>query len=91
MFYLSVRKQDVWSRRQVKRNRTDPLWVHMGLILAQLDGLQAGVADWAKQQGKKVRNVFHKVCEQASERDVEYALLSSASVSVQYSVSERCW
>ncbi|KAA0706336.1 Phospholipase B-like 1 [Triplophysa tibetana] len=52
-------KQDVWSRRQVKRNRTDPLWVHMGLILAQLDGLQAGVADWAKQQGKKPLSQFN--------------------------------
>lgn len=35
----------------------------MGLILAQLDGLQAGVSDWAKQQGKKVRNPFNKVCQ----------------------------
>uniref|UniRef100_A0A672RIQ5 Phospholipase B-like n=1 Tax=Sinocyclocheilus grahami TaxID=75366 RepID=A0A672RIQ5_SINGR len=51
-------KQDDWSRRQVKRNTTDPLWIHTGLILAQLDGLQAGVTDWAKQHGRTPLSQF---------------------------------
>ncbi|KAK7175517.1 hypothetical protein R3I93_002435 [Phoxinus phoxinus] len=51
-------KQDEWTRRQVTRNTTDPLWIHTGLILAQLDGLQAGVSDWAKQQGRKPLSQF---------------------------------
>ncbi len=38
----------------MKRNTSDPLWIHTGLILAQLDGLQAGVTDWAKQHGRTV-------------------------------------
>lgn len=52
----SIRKQDSWTREQVKLNRsTDPLWHHTGFIVAQMDGLQAGVAHWAKKQGKEVR------------------------------------
>uniref|UniRef100_A0A673JEK4 Phospholipase B-like n=1 Tax=Sinocyclocheilus rhinocerous TaxID=307959 RepID=A0A673JEK4_9TELE len=51
-------KQDEWSRRQVKRNTTDPLWIHTGLILAQLDGLQARVTDWAKQHGRTPLSQF---------------------------------
>lgn len=51
----SCRKQDAWTREQVKQNKSsDPLWKHAGFIVAQMDGLQAGVADWAKKQGKKV-------------------------------------
>uniref|UniRef100_A0A7N8XZN9 Phospholipase B-like n=1 Tax=Mastacembelus armatus TaxID=205130 RepID=A0A7N8XZN9_9TELE len=42
-------KQDSWVREQVKLNKSsDPLWRHAGFIIAQMDGLQAGVADWAK-------------------------------------------
>lgn len=33
---------------------SDPLWRHVGFIIAQMDGLQAGFADWAKAKGKKV-------------------------------------
>ncbi|KAI2666912.1 Phospholipase B-like 1 [Labeo rohita] len=51
-------KQDDWSRQQVKRNTTDPLWIHTGLILAQLDGLQAGVTDWAKKHGRTPLSQF---------------------------------
>lgn len=51
-------KQDGWSRSQVKRNTSDPLWIHTGLILAQLDGLQAGVTDWAKQHGRTPLSQF---------------------------------
>lgn len=49
------RKQDSWVREQVRQNKSsDPLWKHAGFIVAQMDGLHAGVRDWAKKQGKKV-------------------------------------
>lgn len=52
-------KQDSWVREQVKQNKsTDPLWAHVGFIVAQLDGLQAGVAHWAKKQGKQPLSLF---------------------------------
>lgn len=51
----AYRKQNSWTRQQVKQNKSsDPLWKHAGFIVAQMDGLQAGVAEWAKQKGKKV-------------------------------------
>uniref|UniRef100_A0A8C7P9P8 Phospholipase B-like n=1 Tax=Oncorhynchus mykiss TaxID=8022 RepID=A0A8C7P9P8_ONCMY len=52
-------KQDSWTREQVKLNRSsDPLWHHTGFIVAQMDGLQAGVAHWAKKQGKEPLSLF---------------------------------
>lgn len=55
----TCRKQDTWTREQVKLNKSsDPLWKHTGFIVAQVDGLQAGVADWAKKKGKKVFSFF---------------------------------
>ncbi|KAL0992957.1 hypothetical protein UPYG_G00101460 [Umbra pygmaea] len=51
--------QDSWTREQVKLNKSmDPLWHHTGFIVAQMDGLQAGVAHWAKKQGKKPLSLF---------------------------------
>ncbi|TMS14940.1 Phospholipase B-like 1 [Larimichthys crocea] len=52
-------KQDTWTREQVKLNKSsDPLWKHTGFIVAQVDGLQAGVADWAKKKGEKVGDLL---------------------------------
>uniref|UniRef100_UPI0037E95D85 phospholipase B-like 1 isoform X2 n=1 Tax=Semicossyphus pulcher TaxID=241346 RepID=UPI0037E95D85 len=54
-----MEKQDAWTREQVKLNKSsDPLWKHTGFIVAQMDGLQAGAADWAKKQGKKPLSLF---------------------------------
>ncbi|XP_029913074.1 phospholipase B-like 1 [Myripristis murdjan] len=54
-----MKKQDTWTREQVKLNKSsDPLWKHAGFIVAQMDGLQAGVAHWAKKQGKKPLSLF---------------------------------
>ncbi|KAK7939974.1 hypothetical protein WMY93_003300 [Mugilogobius chulae] len=54
-----LNKQDLWAREQVKMRRsTDPLWQHVGLILAQLDGLQAGAAQWAKNKQREPLSVF---------------------------------
>ncbi|XP_013868362.1 phospholipase B-like 1 [Austrofundulus limnaeus] len=51
--------QDSWVREQVKLNKSsDPLWKHVGFVVAQMDGLQAGVAEWAKRQGKKPLSLF---------------------------------
>lgn len=70
-FQLSIyhsctsRKQDSWVREQVKLNKSsDPFWKHTGFIVAQMDGLQAGVAQWAKKYGKKVlkNNHFQHFC-----------------------------
>ncbi|CAI5659559.1 phospholipase B-like 1 isoform X3 [Oreochromis niloticus] len=52
-------KQDQWAREQVKlRRNSDPLWRHMGLILAQLDGLHAGAALWAKSKHREPLSAF---------------------------------
>lgn len=59
------RDQDSWVREQVKlKKSSDPLWKHVGFIMAQMDGLQAGVQDWAKKQGKKarVRDMINSCC-----------------------------
>ncbi|XP_047464311.1 phospholipase B-like 1 [Mugil cephalus] len=52
-------KQDLWAREQVKlRRNNDPLWKHLGLILAQLDGLHAGAAQWAKGKHREPLSAF---------------------------------
>ncbi|KAI4796679.1 hypothetical protein KUCAC02_026822 [Chaenocephalus aceratus] len=52
-------KQDQWSREQVRlRRHSDPLWKHLELILAQLDGLQAGAARWAKSKHREPLSAF---------------------------------
>ncbi|KAM9425887.1 phospholipase B-like 1 [Pholidichthys leucotaenia] len=52
-------KQDQWAREQVKLKRnSDPLWKHLGLILAQLDGLHAGAAQWAKSRHREPLSTF---------------------------------
>ncbi|XP_077414260.1 phospholipase B-like 1 [Vanacampus margaritifer] len=54
-----MKQQDSWTRAQVKLNKSsDPLWRHAGFIVAQMDGLQAGVAEWAKRQGAKPLSLF---------------------------------
>ncbi|KAG7460046.1 hypothetical protein MATL_G00217170 [Megalops atlanticus] len=51
--------QDLWTRDQVKRNKaTDPLWRHAGFIVAQMDGLQAGAAHWAKINKREPLSMF---------------------------------
>ncbi|XP_063078139.1 phospholipase B-like 1 [Engraulis encrasicolus] len=55
-----LREQDAWTRAQVKlkKDKSDPLWQHMGLIISQLDGLHAGAADWAKSQQREFLSMF---------------------------------
>ncbi|KAF4106634.1 phospholipase B-like 1 isoform X1 [Onychostoma macrolepis] len=55
--FMSV--QDSWTRTQVKLNgKTDPLWHHVGLLVAQMDGLHAGAAYWAKSRLEKPLSMF---------------------------------
>ncbi|XP_061893450.1 phospholipase B-like 1 isoform X2 [Entelurus aequoreus] len=52
-----IKQQDSWTREQVKSQKSsDPVWTHTGFIVAQMDGLQAGAAEWAKRRGKKFLN-----------------------------------
>ncbi|XP_015237849.1 PREDICTED: phospholipase B-like 1 [Cyprinodon variegatus] len=52
-------KQDKWAREQVtQRRNSDPLWNHLGLILAQLDGLHAGAVEWAKSNQREPLPLF---------------------------------
>ncbi|XP_030630963.1 phospholipase B-like 1 [Chanos chanos] len=54
-----ISEQDSWTREQVALNqRTDPLWQHAGLIVAQMDGLYAGAAHWAKSKKREPLSVF---------------------------------
>ncbi|XP_063078392.1 phospholipase B-like 1 [Engraulis encrasicolus] len=53
-----MNKQDNWTRQQVKLNKESPFWRHVGFLVAQVDGLQAGVAHWAKTQGRTPLSLF---------------------------------
>ncbi|KAM5262755.1 phospholipase B-like 1 [Ctenodactylus gundi] len=37
-----MEKQDQWTRKNIKDNKDDPFWKHIGYIIAQLDGLHEG-------------------------------------------------
>uniref|UniRef100_A0A646QBX4 Phospholipase B-like n=1 Tax=Thelotornis mossambicanus TaxID=1328036 RepID=A0A646QBX4_9SAUR len=45
-----MQKQDEWTRQQIKNNKDDPFWRNAGYVIAQLDGLYMGNAEWAKRQ-----------------------------------------
>lgn len=49
------RKQDQWTRQQIRNNKDDPFWRHAGYIIAQLDGLYMGALEWAKLHKQTVR------------------------------------
>ncbi|KAF7248903.1 Phospholipase B [Varanus komodoensis] len=53
-----MRKQDQWTRQQIKNNKDDPFWRHAGYIIAQLDGLYMGTLEWAKQQKRTPFSAF---------------------------------
>lgn len=42
-------QQNSWTRSMIAKNKNDPLWRHVGLIMAQFDGLVAGYKSIAKQ------------------------------------------
>lgn len=57
---FSCRKQDQWTRKNVKTYKDDPFWRHTGYIIAQMDGLYVGAMKRAKLERTKVR--FPKSC-----------------------------
>ena len=61
-------QQNSWTRSMIAKNKNDPLWRHVGLIMAQFDGLVAGYKSVAKQvylltreYGNNTGSVFHLV------------------------------
>ncbi|KAH0616816.1 hypothetical protein JD844_028228 [Phrynosoma platyrhinos] len=53
-----MRKQDQWTRQQIKNNKDDPFWRHAGYIIAQLDGLYMGTVEWAKREKRTPLTAF---------------------------------
>ncbi|XP_043929904.1 phospholipase B-like 1 isoform X2 [Protopterus annectens] len=53
-----IKKQDQWTREQVKIFKKSPLWRHVGYVISQLDGLFAGAAEWAKRHQKPPLTYF---------------------------------
>ncbi|KAL4658050.1 phospholipase B-like 1 [Arapaima gigas] len=52
-------KQNLWTRDQIKQKKnSDPLWQHVGFVVAQMDGLEAGAAQWAKNQKRPPLSSF---------------------------------
>ncbi|XP_048758245.2 phospholipase B-like 1 [Ostrea edulis] len=43
-------QQNTWMRSMIKKSKSDPLWRHIGLIMAQFDGLVAGYKAAAKPE-----------------------------------------
>ncbi|KAL1776026.1 phospholipase B-like 1 [Sigmodon hispidus] len=37
-----IEKQDMWTRKNIKKYKDDPFWRHTGYVMAQLDGLYVG-------------------------------------------------
>lgn len=47
-----IQTQNNWIRTQVKSNLNDPYWIHVGLVLAQFDGLVDGYSAYAPEDQK---------------------------------------
>ncbi|KAI5087548.1 phospholipase B domain containing 1 precursor [Silurus meridionalis] len=58
MYPQLITRPDVLQAQVKLHETTDPLWAHTGFVLAQLDGLQAGAAEWAKRSGRKALTLF---------------------------------
>nr|XP_033791098.1 phospholipase B-like 1 [Geotrypetes seraphini] len=51
-------KQYQWTKDQITLNQGDPFWRHTGYVIAQLDGLHDGAAEWAKQCAQKPLSII---------------------------------
>ncbi|XP_054974200.1 phospholipase B-like 1 isoform X1 [Sorex araneus] len=51
-------KQDEWTRNNIKENKDDPFWRHMGYVMAQLDGLYVGATKRAIEDNTKPMTMF---------------------------------
>ncbi|XP_069463343.1 phospholipase-B 81-like [Ambystoma mexicanum] len=53
-----LKKQDQWTRMQIKKRKGDPMWRHASYITAQLDGLYTGASEWDRRVGKSILPFF---------------------------------
>mmetsp|Transcript_22079 Transcript_22079/g.43444 ORF Transcript_22079/g.43444 Transcript_22079/m.43444 type:complete len:596 (+) Transcript_22079:294-2081(+) len=52
-----MKKQESWTRDSIKKNKAhDSLWRHVGFVMAQYDGLQAGYAKRASKDVPKLES-----------------------------------
>jgi hypothetical protein len=52
---FSPRKQEMWTRQNIKAQKDDPFWRHTGYVVTQLDGLYLGAQKRASEEKIKVR------------------------------------
>lgn len=50
-------QQNSWMRNMIIKNKNDPMWRHVGLIMAQFDGLVAGYKSVAKMVGLRIKKL----------------------------------
>lgn len=50
-------QQNSWMRNMIIKNKSDPMWRHVGLIMAQFDGLVAGYKSVAKMVGLRIKKL----------------------------------
>ncbi|XP_051011463.1 phospholipase B-like 1 [Acomys russatus] len=53
-----MKKQDLWTRKNIKEHREDPFWRHTGYVTAQLDGLYVGALKRASVDKLKPMTMF---------------------------------
>uniref|UniRef100_A0A8D0S7M1 Phospholipase B-like n=1 Tax=Sus scrofa TaxID=9823 RepID=A0A8D0S7M1_PIG len=53
-----LRKQDQWTRDNIKNYKNDPFWRHTGYVMAQMDGLYVGAMKRAVSEGRKPITLF---------------------------------
>ncbi|XP_006084330.1 phospholipase B-like 1 isoform X1 [Myotis lucifugus] len=53
-----MKKQDQWTRNNIKSYKDDPFWRHTGYVMAQMDGLYLGAMKKAVLKGEKPMTLF---------------------------------
>lgn len=48
-------QQNSWMRNMIMKNKSDPMWRHVGLIMSQFDGLVAGYKSVAKMVRSRIK------------------------------------
>lgn len=53
-----MKKQELWTRENIKERKDDPFWRHTGYVVAQLDGLYLGAQKRALEEKTKPMTMF---------------------------------
>uniref|UniRef100_A0A8C2W3L2 Phospholipase B-like n=1 Tax=Chinchilla lanigera TaxID=34839 RepID=A0A8C2W3L2_CHILA len=53
-----MKKQDTWTRENIKANKNDSFWRHTGYVMSQLDGLYVGARKRATAENIKPMSMF---------------------------------